>query len=87
MNEFPGSVSRRTLEHVAEVLLISRGSFYWRILEAVPHADPENRRRLRAGWPWLVEAYERWMASPDGQFSTDGLRELRQLSDPERERL
>lgn len=59
---------RGTIEYLHWRLFLSHDSFLGRLLYLVPHADPVNRRRIRSQWPWLVDAWEAWMAADGGKF-------------------
>ncbi len=59
---------QETIGYVLMKLGLAEDSFLGRVLLQVDHADVVNRERLRRSWPWLVQAWERWQASPDGEF-------------------
>jgi hypothetical protein len=59
---------KSTIEYVHHKLLLDVNSFYGRVLYLVPHADPWNRHKMQAEWPWIVESWEAWMASGGGEF-------------------
>lgn len=61
-------VLARSIDYVAYRLGFEMHSFRGDILRAVAHADPANRERLRAAFPEIVDAWEAWMAAPDGIF-------------------
>lgn len=41
----------------------SEDSFTGRLLQLIAKADPQNRERLRLGYPRIVRAWELWMST------------------------
>ena len=66
MNE--ASVYESHIEHVLYIDIPhwQNGTGDWftiKLLALIAKADPQNRERIRLGFPQEVEAYERWMRS------------------------
>lgn len=67
----------QTIEYLADLLLLDRGSFFWHVLMLVPRADVDNLNKLRVAWPWITRAYERWHDSADGDVDVADILEAR----------
>lgn len=57
----------RDLAHHWEAFRRGEGYFTAQLFSLIAKADPENRERLRAGFPEAVAWHETWMATPNGE--------------------
>lgn len=67
-NGTSGPPPKQLIDYVAYRMGFAMDSFMGKVLVAVPHADQANRSRLRDAFPRIVDAWQAWQDSPDGEF-------------------